>query len=59
VLERGVVLEDEADVAALGPHRRDVLPGNDDGARVGLLEPGDDAQQRRLAGSGRAEQRGQ
>jgi hypothetical protein len=51
------VLEDEADVAiacrALG--RVDILVMNR--ALVGRLQPGDDAQQRRLAGARRAEQR--
>ena len=59
VLERGVVLEHEADPA---PLRRDVgrVGAVDlDLAAVGLLEPGDDPQQRRLARAARPEQRGQ
>ncbi len=59
VLEGGVVLEDEADATLL---RRDpgcVLAGDDDLARVGHLESGDHAQERRLAAAARAEQRRQ
>ena len=48
VLERGVVLEDEADVALLRRERRCVLPGREDLAGVGCLQPRDDAQQCRL-----------
>ncbi len=59
VLERGVVLEDEADLARLRRHERDVLSADHDGPGVGNLEPGDRPQQRRLAGARRAEQRGQ
>src|SRR5262249_55318406 len=57
--EERVVLEDEADVPLA--HRRvgHVLVGVADGARVGGLEPGDDAEERRLAGAGRAEEREQ
>ncbi len=49
VLERRVVLEYEADVAPLGRQPGGVLSGDLDGAGVGSLEAGDDAQQRRLA----------
>ena len=60
VAEQRVVLEDEADVPALRaaawsrPRRR-----GSTAPCVGHLEAGDDAQQRRLAGAGRAEQRDQ
>jgi hypothetical protein len=59
VLEGGVVLEHEADLAALRRVVGDLLVADDHGAGVGLLEPRDHAQQRRLAAAGRAEQRGQ
>ena len=59
VLEGRVVLEDEADAALLRRERGRVVARRSDRARVGLLEPGDDAQQRRLAAAARAEQRGQ
>jgi hypothetical protein len=48
VLERGVVLEDEADVPVLHPNVRRILPRNHDLAPVGYLEAGDDTQERRL-----------
>ena len=57
VLEGRVVLEDEADPAPLGGHGGGVLAGDDDAPRVGLLEAGDDAQQRRLPGAAGPEQR--
>ena len=60
MLERGVVLEDEAD--ARGPGAAcpvTFVAVDEDRARVGRLEPGDHAQQRRLAAAARAEQRGQ
>jgi hypothetical protein len=59
VLERGVVLEHEADPAALRRKPRGVGAVDLDRPAVGLLEPGDDAQQRRLPRAARAEQRGQ
>src|SRR5829696_5522668 len=59
VLERGVVLEDEADLPRAGWHDRLVLPLDEDPPLVGQLEPGDRAQQGRLAGAARSEQRGQ
>ncbi len=59
VLEGGVVLEDEADLAALRRVVRDLLVADDHRAVVGLLEAGDHAQQRRLAAARGAEQRGQ
>src|SRR5690606_38212797 len=58
--EQRPVLEDHADAAPLGRHPD---PGADedaaadgDGARVGPLEPGDRAQERRLAAAARPEQ---
>ena len=57
VLERRVVLEDEADVALLRRERRRVLAGEEDLAGVGRLEPGDDPEQRRLARAARPEER--
>src|SRR6266540_1926510 len=59
VLERRVVLEDEADAALLRPQTGRLALGDDDRPRVGALEPGDHAQQRRLAGAARPEQRHQ
>ena len=59
VLERGVVLEDEADPALLRRDRGHVLVADDHRALVGDLEAGDDAQQRRLPGARGAEQRGE
>src|SRR3954471_9826621 len=57
VLERRVVLEDEADAAALRGQGRGVLVGDDDAPGVGQLEAGDHAQQRRLARAAGPEQR--
>src|SRR5215208_7792118 len=59
VLERGVVLEHETDAALAGGRCGQIGAIEDDGARVGLLEAGDDAQQRRLAAARRAEERRQ
>src|SRR3954447_5650043 len=59
VLEGGVVLEDEADVALLGRQVGRIGAFDGDLAGVGGLEARDDAQQRRLAPAARAEQRGQ
>jgi hypothetical protein len=59
VLERRVVLEDEADTAFLRRHSRNVLAFEEHLASIGTLEPGDHAQQRRLAAAARAEQRRQ
>ena len=59
VAEQGVVLEDEPDVAVAGRVAGDVVVLEEHGAAVGHFQPGDDAQQRRLAGAGRAEQRDQ
>ena len=55
VLERRVVLEDEADVAPLRRESGRVLAREQDLAGVGALEAGDDAQQGRLPRSARAE----
>ena len=54
--EQGVMLEDESDAAG---GRRDVLRGDavaDDIALIGRFKPRDDAEQRRFAATGRAEQ---
>ena len=59
VLERRVVLEDEADLALLRRDVGDVLAADHDVAGVGVLEAADDPQQRRLARAARPEQRGQ
>ncbi len=59
VLERGVVLEDEADAAILGLALRHVLALEAHRSGVRLLESGHDPQQRRLAAAGRAEERRQ
>src|SRR5205814_3557229 len=59
VLERRVVLEDEADAALLRRVTGDVPLGDVHDTGVGPLESGDDAQQRRLAASARSEQRDQ
>ena len=59
VLEGRVVLEDEADASLLGRRVGGVLAREEDLARVGLLEAGDDPQQRRLARAARAEERGE
>ena len=59
MLEGRVVLEDEADVAALGSEPGRVLTREPDLARVGSLETGDDPQQGRLPGAARAEQCGE
>src|SRR5262249_26460987 len=59
VRERGVVLEHEADAAILRARVGDVLLGDLHDAPVGLLEAGDDPQERRLARAARPEQRGQ
>ena len=59
VPERGVVLEAEADAAAAGRRGRSGPRPRWHGARVGRVEPGDDAQQCRLAAAARAEQGGE
>src|SRR5918992_521425 len=61
VREEGVILEDEADLPALGRHRcarsRDKVVAESDLTGVGLLEPRDQPQQRGLTAAARAEQR--
>ncbi len=57
VLERGVVLEDEADVAALRRRAGRVDARDLDRARIRRLQAGHDPQQRALAAAARAEQR--
>src|SRR6185436_6186681 len=59
VAEEGIVLEHEADPALANVGVGCVLAVEEDGARVGHLEAGDDAQQRRLARARRPEQRDQ
>ena len=59
VLERRVVLEDEADAALLRREPGRVVPGDEDLPGVGRLEPRDDPEQRRLARAARPEQRRQ
>jgi hypothetical protein len=59
VAEERVVLEDEADVALLHRQRQGVLAAEHHAARGREIEAGEDAQQRRLAGAGRPEQRHQ
>ena len=53
------MLEDEADVSLLRRERGRVLAGEEDLAGVRRLEAGDDAEQRRLSGAARAEERGE
>jgi hypothetical protein len=57
VAEERVVLEDEAHVAAARALRSGVLVVDEYRSLVGLLEAGDDPQQRRLARTRRPEQR--
>jgi hypothetical protein len=59
VLERGVVLEHEPDVALLRRQAGGVDALDPHGPAVGAVQPGDDAQQRGLASAGRPEQGGQ
>jgi hypothetical protein len=56
VLEGGVVLEDEAHVAALGGQRGGVLAGDQHPALVGLLEPRDHTQEGRLPAPARPQE---
>src|SRR3954463_5918897 len=53
------MLEHEADIALLHGLLRSVLVAEIDGALGRPLQPGDQAQQRRLAGAGRTQQRDQ
>ena len=57
VAEQRVVLEHEADLALTHVRVRGVLAIDDDLARIRKVEPGDDAQERRLSAPRRAEQR--
>src|SRR6516165_3164230 len=57
VPEERVVLEDETHAALAGALAGDVVFVHHYGAAIGDLQPGEDAQQCRLAGAGRAEQR--
>ena len=50
VAEQGIVLEDEADAAFLDAETIGGLPVERDAAALVALEPGDDAEQGRLAG---------
>ena len=59
VLERRVVLEDEADVARARGRIGHIALADHDLAGVGRLEAGDDPQERRLAAAARTEQRRQ
>jgi hypothetical protein len=51
-----VLLEDEGDIAGRRIERGDVVAGDGDPAAVHLLEPRHEAERRRLAGTGRAEE---
>ena len=55
--EERVGLEDHADRPLAGGHVGQVAPGDLDDARIGPLEPGDAAEQRRLAAARGAEER--
>ena len=55
--EEGVGLEHHVERAAVGPDRDQVPAVERNLARFGVLEAGEDTQQRRLAASGRPEQR--
>ena len=59
MLERRIVLEDEADTAPLRRDVRHVAPVDRDGAGVGQVQAGDGPQQGRLARAAGAQQRGQ
>src|SRR5262245_35371200 len=54
--EQRIMLEHEADVAFAGRPRGDVLVGHHDAAGIRHFQPGDDAQQRGLAGARRAQE---
>ena len=55
--EERIRLEDGVDGTAVGRQARDVAAVDEHDARVRPLEPGDQAQGRRLAAAGRAEER--
>ena len=57
--EQGIGLKNETDAAILHAQSRRVFAAEQNKAGVRSLETGDDAQQRRLAGTGRPEQRHQ
>ena len=57
VREQRIALEDQADVALVDGHVVDTLPADHDLATGDVDEPGDGAQDRRLAAAGRSEQR--
>ena len=59
VAEEGVVLEDEADVALLDGEAEGILAAEEDAAGGREIETGENAQERRLAGARRTEQRHQ
>src|SRR5579884_1227263 len=59
VRECGVVLKHEADPAILSSRVGDIATGDPHHPLVGLLQPGDDPKQRRLARATRTQQRGQ
>ncbi len=59
VLEQRVMLEHEADLAFAYMARRGIFAIEQDLAAIRLFQTGDDAQQRRLAATGRPEQCGQ
>ena len=59
VAEQRVVLEDEADAPVAHAARAEIFTIELHGPRVGRLQAGDDAQQRRLARARRTEQRDQ
>ena len=59
MLERGVVLEHEADAPVLGRDAGGVLAQDQDAAGVGLLEARDHSQKRRLAAAARSQKGGQ
>ena len=57
VAEQRIVLEDEADLPLAGADVVDALAAEAQRAGIGKIEPGEDAQQRRLARARGAEQR--
>jgi hypothetical protein len=56
VRPQGIVLEDHADVPLVRAERIDAASAEPDLAFVGLVEPGDQAEEGRLAAAGGAEQ---
>jgi hypothetical protein len=57
VAEEGVALEDEADIALLDRQAERIFSAEQDPALAREVEAAEDAEQRRLAGARRAEQR--